>query len=384
MELTHRFFKIPTHSFFLFGPRGTGKSTWLRHNCPNALTVDLLKPDVFRNFAGKPERLSQLIAAQKNLHQVVIDEVQKIPALLSVVHGLIEENKDLQFVLTGSSARKIKREGVDLLAGRALNMAMHPFMASELGPSFDMEKALKIGLVPLVVSSPQAKEVLKSYVALYINEEVKMEGLVRKIGGFSRFLEAVSFSHAAMLNVATVARECEVERNTVKGFLDVLEDLLLSFTLPPFSKRAKRRLVKHDKFYLFDAGVFRSLRPKGPLDRPSEIDGAALEGLVAQHLRAWNDYRGKPNQLYFWRTSNGVEVDFVVYGPEGIWAIEVKNASKIHSTDLRHLKSFHKDYPESRCLLLYRGQEKLRMGPVLCLPCQEFLLSLSPDKALTF
>ena len=166
-------------------------------------------------------------------------------------------------------------------------------MAAELGDDFMLEDALKFGLVPLVLAATDRAAVLRAYLALYVREEVHMEGLVRSVGSFARFLEAISFSHASLLSVAAVARECEVSRTTVEGYVSILEDLLISVRLPVFAKRAKRQLVGHDKFYFFDAGVFRSIRPKGPLDRPAEIDGAALEGLVFQHLRAWNDYSGQ-------------------------------------------------------------------------------------------
>lgn len=176
---------------------------------------------------------------------------------------------------------------------------------------------------------------------LYLREEVQSEGLVRNVGDFSRFLEAMSFSHAGVLNVAEVARECEIGRKTVEAYVAVLHDLLLAFSLPVFAKRAKRRLIAHRKFYYFDAGIFNSLRPAGPLDRPEEIGGAALEGLAAQHLRAWSDYRGAPNELSFRRTKAGNEVDFVVYGPDRFIAIEVKNTDKARSKDLRVPASMH-------------------------------------------
>ena len=209
-----------------------------------------------------------------------------------------------------------------------------------------------------------------------------MEGLVRNIGNFSRFLEAISFSHASILNISNVARECEVERKVVEGYVEILEDILLGWRLPVFTKRAKRRLSVHPKFYFFDAGVFRSLRPQGPLDRPEETEGQALEGLVAQHLRAWSAYSRKKAELFYWRTQSGVEVDFVVYGTEGLWALEVKNAQKIHPADLRGLKSFQEEFPHSKALLLYRGQDRLKKDKILCLPCQDFLRSLRPDQSL--
>jgi predicted AAA+ superfamily ATPase len=377
MNYIKRFLDIPQQSFFLFGPRGTGKTTWLAENFPNALKIDLLLPNVLRTYIAKPERLLDLVAASTQT-TIIIDEVQKAPELLSVVHSLIESKIAKQFILTGSSARKLKRTGVNLLAGRAISRHLHPFIATELGDNFNLDTALKFGLVPLVCASVSPVDTLKAYIGLYLREEIQSEGLVRNLGDFARFLEVISFSHATVLNVSNVARECEISRKTIEGYLGVLEDLLLSFTLPIFSKRAKRELVKHEKFYLFDAGVFRSLRLQGPLDIESEINGITLEGLIAEHLRAWNDYKNTPNKIYYWRTSSGTEVDFIVYGANCFWAIEVKNSKIIAPKDLRGLKTFCEDYPEATPLLLYRGSEKLRQQDILCMPVEEFLLKLDP------
>ena len=287
METKIRFFQGTDQSFFLFGPRGTGKTTWIKQHLRVTLLIDLLAPEVYRIYSARPERLREVSEAQESVGTIVIDEVQKVPQLLDVVHQLMENNDRWRFVLTGSSARKLKRSGVDLLAGRALNKAMHPFMAAELGDRFSLKEALTIGMIPLVLYAVSPKETIGAYVSIYLREEVQIEGLVRNIGAFSRFLESVSFSHGAVLNISDVARDCQVERKTVEGFVSILEDLLLAFRIPIFTKRAKRNLSSHPKFYFFDAGVFRSIRPAGPLDAPQEIDGAALEGLVAQHLRAW-------------------------------------------------------------------------------------------------
>jgi len=375
-------FQPPQRSFFLWGPRGTGKSTWTRQAYPEALRIDLLEPAVFRGYSARPERLRELVEANPQRRIVVLDEVQKAPELLAVVHALLEEKGARRFVLTGSSARKLKRSGVDLLAGRAVVRSLHPFLAVELGRAFDLEKALTHGLLPLVWNADAPDDVLKAYAALYVREEVQAEGLVRNVGNFSRFLESISFSHASVLTLSNVARECEVERKVVEGYVAILEDLLLAFRLPVFSKRAKRKVSVHPKFYFFDPGVYRSLRPQGPLDRPEEIAGHALEGLVAQHLRAWIAYGGERNRLFFWRTSSGVEVDFVVYGPDGFWAVEVKNSDRVRDEDLRGLRTFLEDYPETRPLLLYRGRERLKRAGVLCLPCTEFLQRLHPARRL--
>lgn len=378
MEIYSRFFQPAVGSFFLFGPRGTGKSLWLGEHCGDALTIDLLDLERFRFFTANPERLEELIAGSPQQKTVVIDEIQRVPELLFVVHALMERDRELRFILTGSSARKLKRTGVDLLAGRAVLRTMHPFMARELGDRFSLDAALEVGLVPLIVSANDPPDVLRSYVTLYVREEVQTEGLVRNIGAFARFLEAVSLSHASVLSISTVARECGVGRKTVEGYLEILEDLLLAQRIPVFTRKAKRVTSAHPKLYLFDPGIFRSLRPRGPLDRTTEMEGPALEGLVYQHLRAWNAYRGEPNQLYFWRTRSGVEVDFVLYGEDGLWAFEVKNRQRIGPSDLRGLKSFREDYPEATLALIYRGRDRLLRDGILCLPCEPFLKSLDP------
>jgi len=239
-----------------------------------------------------------------------------------------------------------------------------------------LEHALQYGLLPIVHSSSDPHSTLDAYVTLYIREEVQQEGLTRNIGNFSRFLEAISFSHGSLLNASNIARECQVERKQVESYIEILIDILLAFKLSNFTKKAQRALVSHPKFYFFDAGVYRTLRPKGPLDRPEEIDGAALEGLVAQHLRAWNAYLGNPFDLYYWRTRSGSEIDFILYGSDGLYAVEVKNSSRVRPEDLRSLLSFRQDYPESKLLLLYRGNENLLIQGIHCLPCSEFLQKL--------
>ncbi|MBU2437107.1 MAG: AAA family ATPase [Candidatus Omnitrophica bacterium] len=377
-----RVFKAPRESFFLFGPRGTGKSTWLRATMKDAIWIDLLEPDIFRYYSARPERLRELVLANKDKRIVVVDEVQKVPDLLSVIHGLIERKGGWQFILTGSSSRKLKRSGVDLLAGRVLKHTLHPFMAVEIGKKFNLKSALKYGMLPLVMAASEPEEVLRAYAALYVREEVQMEGLVRNISGFSRFLETISFSHGAVLNVSNVARDCEIERKVVEGYIGILEDLLLSFRLPVFTKRAKRATANHPKFYYFDTGVFRSLRLTGPLDRPEEIEGSALEGLVAQHLVSWNAYRGEKNKIYYWRTRSGVEVDLIVYGEEVFWAIEVKSTSRVRKEDLDSLRAFKEDFPQCNAFLLYRGKERLLRDEILCIPCEEFLRKLNPQTKL--
>lgn len=381
MATIGRFLQLPDGSFFLFGPRGTGKTTWLRESLPNALFVNLLRPETYREFSARPERLRELVLGNPRQTDIVLDEMQRVPDLLPVVHDLIESDPAHRFILTGSSARKLRREGVDLLGGRAVLRTMHPFMAAEL-PSFDLGQSLQRGLVPLVVMATDPDDVLTSYATLYLEQEVQAEGLVRNVGSFARFLEVVSFSHASVLNVANVAREALVSRKTVEGYLGILEDLLLAWRVPVFTRKAQRATVVHPKLFLFDTGVYRALRPAGPLDRPQAIEEAALEGLIAQHLRAWIAYGQSDFELSYWRTRAGSEIDFIVYGPDGFWAVEVKNAASVRHDDVRTLRTFRDDYPSCEPLLVYRGQERLAVNGVRCVPAYDFLVGLRPGHDL--
>jgi predicted AAA+ superfamily ATPase len=379
MEFIQRVLHTGKDHFFLLGPRGTGKTSWCTHEFRDALRVDLLNPAILRRYLAAPEYLIELIEANVQAKHVVIDEIQKLPELLEVVHMLIERKTGARFILTGSSARKLRRQGVNLLGGRAAQRFMHPYMAAELGSRFGLDKALRQGMLPVVWAADDPQSILESYNALYLHEEVQMEGLVRNIGGFTRFLRAMSFSQASVLNLANVSREVQVSRKTVEGYLEVLEDLLLGFRLAVFAKRAQRELAAHPKFYFFDTGVFRANRPVGPLDSVSDIDGAALEGLVAQHVRAWCDYSQKKHELYYWQTRSRSEVDFVVYGESGLFALEVKNAKRIDGNELRALNNFAEDYPEAERFMLYRGDDRFSRDGVLCMPVEQFLLGLRPD-----
>lgn len=382
MKFYKRLFHEPSQSFFLFGPRGTGKSTLIHKHYENALWIDLLKPEILRVYSAYPERLYDIIKANPDKKVIVIDEVQKVPLLLSVVHAVIEEKLGKQFILTGSSSRKLKRTGADLLGGRALRYTLHPFMAAELGEAFYLESALQYGLIPVLLASDNKDIALQSYIGLYLKEEIQAEGLVRSLEDFSRFLEGISFSHSSTLNITNVAKECGVKRKTVESYIDILQELLLAFRINIFTKRAKRELSVHPKFYLFDAGIYRALRPTGQLDRPEEIDGMALEGLVAQHLVAWNDYSVQKHDINFWRTRSGLEVDFIIYGTLGLWAIEVKNSSRVFDNDIKALEAFLVDYPNAKAVLLYRGKERIYIKNVLCIPVEPFLKKLLPNHSI--
>ncbi len=358
-------------SFFLFGPRGTGKSSWLRDRFPNAVYLDLLESDVYTALLASPQRLDGMVP-EEHRGWVVLDEVQKVPAVLDEVHRLIERRK-LRFALTGSSARSLKRRTVNLLAGRALSLRMHPLTAVELGRDFDVSRSLRHGQLPAAYVEKRPAAFLKSYVQTYLREEVQQEGLTRNLGAFARFLEAASFSQGSVLNLSAVARDASVDRKVVEDYFSILEDLLLAVRLPVFRKRAKRKVIAHPKFYLFDAGVYRGIRPRGPLDTPDEIDGAALETLVLQELRATNDYAELDYELSYWRTPTGLEVDFVLYGERGLIAIEVKRAARLRDGDLAGLHAFRDSFPAARTLAFYTGARAYHEGGVRVLPVADAL-----------
>lgn len=361
-------------SFFLFGPRGTGKTTWVRSKFPGALYLDLLEAELFNDLLANPQRLESFIP--KNFNDwVIIDEVQRIPDLLNEVHRLIEKYKH-KFILTGSSARKIRRKGVNLLAGRALSYHLFPLTAAELADSFDPNRSLAYGQLPCVYTEENPKAYLESYVKTYLEEEIRQEGFTRNLGAFSRFLEAASFSQGSVLNISAVARDCSVERKVIENYFTILEDLLIAYRIPVFTKRAKRRLAVHPKFYFFDVGLYRTLRPTGPLDIPEEIGGHAFETLVLQELVAINAYLTLDYNIFYWMTSHGVEVDFILYGEKGIKAFEVKRTGKISSSMLKGLKAFQEDYPQAQAYFIYGGERRLREGDIEILPIKEVLKDL--------
>lgn len=356
----------PRQSFFLFGPRGVGKTAWAHSQFPNALCFDLLDHQTYTQLLAAPQRLGDQIP-QGYKDWVVVDEIQRVPELLNEVHRLIESRR-LRFVLTGSSARKLRRRGVNLLAGRALTRHLHPLTAMELGRDFDLKRALRWGCLPLACTSGRPQDYVNSYAATYLREEVQQEGFARNIGAFGRFLEAASYSQGGVLNMAAVARECAVSAKVVEDYFGILEDLLIAVRLPVFTKRAKRRLVAHPKFYYFDAGVFQAIRPRGPLDAPEQIHGPALETLFLQQVRALNDYRDLGYRLHYWRTATGDEVDFVLYGERGLRAFEVKMAHTVRPGDLRALLRFREDFPQAKAHLLYLGNRRWHDRGVEVLP----------------
>lgn len=361
-------------SIFLFGPRGTGKTSWIKANMPDAIYLNLLIFETYNLLAANPANIESFIP-EGYTGWIVVDEVQRVPELLNHVHHLIESRK-LRFLLTGSSARSLRRRGTNLLAGRALRYTMHPLVIQEVGDVFKLQQAIQFGMLPSVFSSDDPKKYLGSYVQTYLQEEIMQEALTRNIAGFSRFLEVASFSQGNVLNIAEVARELSMNRITVANYFDILEDLLLAIRIPVFTQRAKRKMIAHQKFYFFDAGVYRTIRPMGPLDSPDEAAGIALETLFFQSLLAINEYYNLGYTVYFWRTAAGDEVDFVLYGANGLHAFEIKKSSHLPGKALKGLKSFKEDYPEAKLWILFLGAQKEYYDGITALPFEEALKEL--------
>lgn len=359
----------------MLGPRGTGKSTWVKNNLPNALYIDLLESDSYTDLLAHPRRLESLVPP-KFRDYVIIDEIQRIPELLNEVHRLIE-GKKYKFAMLGSSARKLRKKGTNLLAGRALSYFMYPLTVKELGVDFKLDRSLKYGHLPMAYTDTNPESYLKSYVKTYLREEVMQEGLTRNLGAFSRFLEAASFSQGSILNITEIARECAVHRKVVDNYFSILQDLLIADLVPVFTKKAKRRMASHPKFYFFDVGVYRSIRPMGPLDMPEQAEGAGFETLFFQELKAVNDYCDMGYKIYYWRTSSNVEVDFILYGKKGIKAFEIKRSRKYKKKDLNGLRLFSKDYPTARAFFVYGGDKPVYIDGIKIIPYSECIKNLS-------
>lgn len=367
-----RIFSPPERqSYFLFGPRGTGKSIYTGNFYKQGLFFDLLDSRVYNELLADPGRLSARIPEGFN-DWVIIDEVQRVPALLNEVHRLIE-SRHLRFVLTGSSARRLRSDNVNLLAGRALTCRMHPLTAAELGADFNLARALRYGQLPMACTSTDPEMFLQSYVRTYLQEEIQLEGLTRNLPAFSRFLEAASFSQGSPLNISAIARDCAVNRKVVENYFSILRDTLVSYEIPVFGKRAKRSVIRSVKFYFFDAGVFRTLRPAGPYNSDAEAEGAALETLVLQEIAARNDYRRWNYGIYYWRTRQGAEVDFVLYGERGFRAIEVKHSDRIRREDFKGLRQFKEEHPEAELIFVYSGDRRFHEGGIEIIPAEMFL-----------
>jgi predicted AAA+ superfamily ATPase len=375
---------LPDHSFFLFGPRGTGKTTWLKHVLPDALWFDLLRTQVVLALSRQPESFRQQVEALPRGRWVVIDEVQRMPALLNEVHSLIADHgKTYRFALSGSSARKLKRLDVNLLAGRAINRQFFPLTASELGYDVSVDRALRFGLLPQVHTEiDHAVDVLDAYVANYVREEIQQEALVRNLASFARFLEVAALVNAQVVNVAGIARDAAVARPTVQGYFATLEDTLIGCWLPAWRKRAKVKEVASPKFYLFDPGVARALsgRLREPLDGLER--GFLLETWVLHELRAAMAFRNLGGHLHYWRTPAGTEVDFVWTRGARTVGIEVRAAATWRREYGAALKGLIDQGVMKAGHGVYTGPTELKDGPLHIWPIMRFLRELTTGNIL--
>lgn len=332
-------------TFFLWGPRQAGKTTLLKARYGKCRWIDLLKSDEFRRYASNPELLRQEIEAQDVVEgtQVVIDEIQKVPALLDEVHWLIE-NRRVHFALCGSSARKVRYGAANLLGGRALRYQLHGLTAGEIGPDFDLDRLLNHGYLPRVFDSERPGRLLDAYIGDYLKEEVAAEGLVRNLPAFSGFLDAAALSDGELISFSNIGTDCGVTGPTARSYFEILEDTLLGRWLPAYRKRPKRRVTGAPKFYLSDVGVVNRLAKRGPLVPGSELYGRAFENWVFHELSAYLDYTEQGDELSYWRLAGGTEVDFVV-GDMRV-AVEAKAGGRVASRHLKGLRSLVKDHPD--------------------------------------
>jgi predicted AAA+ superfamily ATPase len=369
-----RVFAAPRGSFFLFGPRGVGKSTWLRSAFPDAHWIDLLDEALYQSYLADIGGFASELRGLARGSSVVVDEVQRLPALLNEVHRHIE-GRGLRFVLSGSSARKLKTAGTNLLAGRAVRRRLHPFVPEELGSDFDLDLALQSGTLPVVWSAPDRADALAAYAQLYLKEEVQAEALVRNLPGFARFLPVAAICHGEVVNVSAIARDAGAARTTVASYLEVLEDTLLAFRLPAFEAKLRVRERRHPKLYWADPGLPRAMkRQLGP--PAAEERGHLFEGWVAGLLRAYRDYRGLFEAWGYWAPGKGsrVEVDFVLRKGDALVAIEVRSGSKLFEADLRGLRAIADLKGVVRRLAVFRGARRQRTSDGIdILPVKNFL-----------
>jgi predicted AAA+ superfamily ATPase len=363
-----------TETFFLWGPRQSGKSTLLKAAYPGAKWLDLLKAEEFRRYATNPEFLRQELEADGRRF-VVIDEIQKVPTLLDEVHWL-HENRDISFALCGSSARKLTRGHGNLLGGRAVKYELFGFCAWELGADFDLERMLNHGTLPRIYLADAPGRLLDAYVSQYLKEEVMAEGLVRRLPPFSNFLQAAALTDTSQVNFSNVARELGISRETVRGYFEILTDTLIGKMLPPFRVRPKRRVSLAEKFYFSDVGVVNFLARRGRVQQGSELYGKALENWVFHELNCYNAYRGVMANFSFWQLSSGSEVDFIVNDME--CAIEVKSSRLIADHHLKGLRELARDHPEVKRRVLLGLEPKDRRTPdgIDILGIQGFLQAL--------
>ncbi len=366
----------PSQSAFLWGARKTGKTTYLKERFSNSIYYDFLKTDLFLEFSKRPYLLrEQLLAKDDNLlkEPIIIDEVQKIPQILDEVHWLIE-NKSLPFILCGSSARKLKRGKVNLLGGRAWRFELYPLVSAELR-ELDLLQILNRGLIPGHYLSKNYGKSLDAYTQDYLKEEIFSEGLVRNIPAFSRFFDAMGYSHGELTNYLNIARDCGVDSKTVKEYYQILVDTLLGKFVEPYKKRQERQVIsKAAKFYLFDVGVAGALSKRHIREERGELFGKALEHYIFMELSAYNSYQELGFNINFWRTKSGLEVDFIL--GDGSVALEVKGSGNIQNRDMNSLKRFSEDYSPRLSIMVCNEREERRRGDIKILPWKEFLKQL--------
>ncbi len=376
----------PRTSFFLFGPRGTGKSTWLRTHFRDALVVNLLAAENAIRYGRDPALFRAQVLARPRAGWVVVDEVQRVPRLLDEVHYLMEEKGYRRFALTGSSARKLRRGSANLLAGRAVLRTLFPLTTAEMGYSVPMGRLLRYGSMPLSVragSDAAREDYLRTFVTTYLAEEVRAEGLVRDLGSFSRFLAIAALAAAQTTNVSAVARDASVSRETVRGYFDILVDTLIGDWLPAYRPRAKVKEVAQPKFYWFDPGVLHAAAGGFDQPLPADWEGVLLEHFVLHEIRAFLGYSSARGSLGYWATPSGGEVDFVWWrGAESV-AIEVKASRRFRREFRSGIRSFSDSMKgKVRSYIVYRGDEELEVDGTRVLPLEEFVRRLHGGEIL--
>jgi predicted AAA+ superfamily ATPase len=359
-------------SAFLWGPRQMGKSTLLKKLFPNSPYYDLLQSDEFQRLSASPQLLREELLANPPEAHVIIDEVQKIPALLDEVQWLIV-NKGISFILCGSSARKLKRNQANLLGGRALRYELFPLVSQEI-PDFSLIKALNHGLISRHYLHKNPKRLIQAYIGDYLKEEILAEALVRNLAQFNRFLEAAAFSSGSLVNYTNIARECGVSANTVKEYFTILSDTLVADFLPAYTKKAKRRLIQASKFYFFDLSLVNFFSKQSEILEGSQAFGDALEQFIFQEIRAHSHYSGLDYPFYYWRSASGLEVDFIL-GDHEI-AIEVKGTKQAQQNHLKGLNAFNQDYQTKRSILVSMDKNARKMGDIEVFPVKDFLEAL--------
>jgi predicted AAA+ superfamily ATPase len=356
-------------SCFLLGPRQSGKSWLIRNTLPSCPVIDLLSHQQFVRLSRNPERLRDNCVDGQS---VVIYEIQKLPVLLDEVHRLIEE-RGVRFLLTGSSARKLRRGGVNLLGGRAWVRNIHPFSAQELKTHFDLDRAINFGLLPSVYLSDTPEEDLRAYAGSYLQEEIVAEGVTRNIPAFSRFLEVAAACNGKLINYAKISNDAQVARTTVQEYFQVLKDTLIAHELPAWGKTIKRKAVGTSKLYLFDPGVARVLQNRRAIDPGSPEFGGAFEHWVFHELKCYIDYMGKRVGLAFWRSLSGYEVDFILNDEI---AIEVKASENVDDRDMKGLRALKEERLLKHCIVVSREKHIRKVGGITILPWGDFITAL--------